>query len=219
MSGANLEGIFDPNQFAPTMGGGQGLPISDKNGHLVVITGSEMKPVESGNGTKLVLTLAIQDGPHAGSEGNWNLNIGNANVVAVKIAQQELACICHAVGYLQALQNTSVLHGKPFRVVVAQQKKNPEYTEVVEVRRADGSKTTDPPGGAVAGPAPVTGPPPQMAQAVAAPVAQPTAPAQQWPVQTQVLPPGYAPPVAAAPVAQPTAPAAPSVPWNQPPQA
>lgn len=214
---AQLEGVFDPSQYAPTMGGGQSLPVSDKKGHLVVITESEMKPTSSGSGTMLALTLHIQDGHHLGTEGNWNLNLGNPNATTVRIAQQELACICHAVGHVGALQNTEVLHNKPFRIVVGQQKKNPEYTEVNNVLRADGSKLTDPPGSATA---PTIAPPPQ--QPPATPTGFPTTnavqptqtpqPPVQPPQQQQWTPPQPPQPQQQAPPAQP--PGQP-MPWNQ----
>lgn len=242
---AQLEGVFDPSQIAPTMGGGNALPVSDKNGHLVVITESEIKQTNSGTGTMLALTLQIQDGPHAGSEGNWNLNIGNPNATTVRIAQQELACICHAVEYLQALQDISVLHNKPFRVVVELQKSQEAqekgYTEVKKVLRSDGSKLTDPKGsGGQAAPSPSPAPAPAQA-----PPQQAPATAQSgFPVQTSVQPaqPAQAPPATAQPPqtapqqppqqgwqqpqpaqAPPQQPAAPSqpvqggVPWGQPP--
>ena len=142
-----LEGVFDPSQFNPVMGGGKGLPVSDdKSGHLVVITSSNVEPTSDGSGTKLVLQLCILDGPHADETGNWNLNIGNASAQAERIAQQHLACICHAIGHLEPLQDTSVLHNRKFRVFVRQQAKKPEYTDVYDVRREDNSKLTDKPG-------------------------------------------------------------------------
>lgn len=177
--GTNLEGVFDPTQFQPTMGGGQALPISDAKGHLVIIVESEMKATANGAGQMLALTCRIQDGPHAGQEGNWNLNLGNANATTVRIAQQELACICHAVGHLAPMNNTEVLHNKPFRLVVAAQKgegADKGYTNVVKVLRADGSKLTDPAGGG-GGFAPPAQPPGQPS------FAPPANPAAAWPTQ------------------------------------
>jgi len=224
--GATLEGVFDPTGFSPTMGGGQSLPISDKKGHLVKIVESEMKQNNQNTGTMLQLTMQILEGPHTGVEGNWNLNIGNANVVAVRIAQQELACICVAVGYMQALQNTEVLHNKPFRVVVSQQPKNPEYTQVTNVLRADGSKLTDPPGSGQPGPA---SPPPAGFPQAQAPQAQPptgfpvtntVAPQQPQQAPQQVQQPWQqAPQQAQQPPQQPPQQPSPQqgVPWGAPP--
>lgn len=225
MSGANLPGQFDPGQFQPIMGGGQSLPVSDKKGHLVVITESSFEQTSSGTGNKLVLTCHIQDGPHAGQEGNWNLNLGHPNATTVRIAQQELACVCHAVGHISPLVNTEVLHNKPFRIVVALQKVKPGdedkgYTEVTKVLRADGSKLTDPPGSGGAAPSPA-GPPPAGPPAAAqggfpttTQVAPPPSPAQQqFPPPQQAAPPQQQP--WGPPQGQPQQ-AAP--PWGAPPQ-
>ena len=238
MSGNQSGGYFDPTQFAPVMGGGNQLPISDKRGHLVVVTESVTKQTTNGTGQMLALTLHIQDGPHAGTEGNWNLNLANANQTAVRIAFQELACVCHAVGQLGTFDpmiDATCLHSKPFRVVVQQQKKDPQYSEVVNVLRADGSKLSDPPGGGgVAPPLPPAPPAPAPPVAPVAPMAPPEAsfpvttavqPAQpvmapQWPEQaqpqqqwSQPQPPQQPPQAPQQPVAQ----AAP--PWGAPPAA
>jgi hypothetical protein len=213
MSGADLPGVFDPNSIPPVMGGGNALPPSDKGGHLVVITESEMRQTSNGTGTMLALTLTIQDGPHRGVEGDWNLNLGHAKATVVRIAQQELSCICHAVGHVGALQNIGVLHNKPFRVVVALQSgegAEKGYTNVTKVLRADGSKLTDKPGsggGAAPPPAPAPGP--------AAPPAGPGPAPAGFPTQVPPQPPQQQapPPQEQQPPAQP-----PQQNWQQPPQ-
>lgn len=204
-----LDGVLDPGQEAPMMGG-QGLPVSPPEGHLVTIVASERKPATTGAGDRLVLKLKIQDGPAQGVEGDWGLNIWNTNPTAALIAQNELKCICHAIGHLQALSNTEPLHNKPFRVIVKQQVKNPQYTEVTDILRADGSKLQDKPNaqGGAPGPAPAPAPAPTMPpqqqpgafpppQQQAAPPVQTAPPPQQqpsqqpqsFPVDTNVAPP------------------------------
>lgn len=244
MNSADLEGVFQPSETPPSMGGGQSLPVSPKGGHGVVIVSSEMKQTREGTGTMLALTLKITDGPSVGVEGIWNLNLGNPNPTTVRIAQNELDCICHAVGHLGPLSNTEPLHNKPFRVVVKPQidkaTGQPDergYVNIDKVLRANGSKLSDPAGG-VAAPAavvpPVAAAPPAAAQpaittAVAppAPVASPpfaappaAAPQPGWPAQ----PAAAAPPAAVPPVAPPAAPAPAAAvapggqPWNAAPQ-
>jgi len=245
MNSADLEGVFQPSETAPTMGGGQSLPVSPDNGHGVVIVSSEMKQTQAGTGTMLALTLKITDGPSVGIEGNWNLNLGNPNPTTVRIAQNELDCICHAVGHLGPLSNTEPLHNKPFRVVVKAQidkeTGQPDergYVNITKVLRADGSKLSDPPGGAAPAPAPAPAPaavaqtqaaPAPVATAPApAPVATPPAPAPAptaaappaaptpgWPAQpAAAVPPAAAPPAAAPPAVPPAAVAPGQQPWN-----
>ena len=190
---ATLEGIFDPNASGnpPVMGGGKNLPPSDPTGHLVSIVESSMKPTKSGTGTMLALSLRILEGPNANAEGDWNLNIQNSNQTTVRIAMQELACICHAVGELGQVQDVGVLHDRPFRVVVTLQSgENGEkgYTEVTKVLRADGTKLSQPAGNATAAPAPAPAP----AQPAPAAPAQP-APAQPAPAPVQAAPAQAAP--------------------------
>ena len=190
---ATLEGIFDPNASGnpPVMGGGKNLPPSDPTGHLVSIVESSMKPTSKGTGTMLALCLRILEGPNANVEGDWNLNIQNSNQTTVRIAMQELACICHAVGELGQVQDVAVLHDRPFRVVVALQSgENGEkgYTEVTKVLRADGTKLSQPAGNASAAPAPAQAAPAQAAPSPAQPAQ--AAPAQAAPV-TPATPGGF----------------------------
>lgn len=180
-----LPSVFDPNQHNP-QGPPQGnLPVSDKHGHIVTIVDSEMKETADRTGTMLVLTLEIQQGEHQGQTGPYRLNIGNTSQDAVRIALSQLSAICHVIGYLQPLQDISVLYNKPFRVVVQQQNseegRTKGYTEVKGVLDINGNK----PGksGATApaaspGPAPGAAPAPgQMPPPPAAP--QPQGPPQQ----------------------------------------
>jgi hypothetical protein len=193
-----LEGVFDPSQVAPTMGGSQNLPVSTNEGHPVVITGADWKQTLSGTGEMLQLQLEVIDGIHRGNTGTWNLNLKNANMTAVRIAIQELSCICHAVGHLSPLKAVDVLFNKPFRVVVGLQKgaeaAEKGYTEIKQVLRIDGSKLNKP-AQATQQPAPVQqfAPPvqqPALVQQFAPPVQQPAL-VQQFapPVQQGVAPP------------------------------
>jgi len=234
---ANLEGVFNPQDHDPTMGGGQSLPPSGPDGWLVTIIESEMKQTQDGTSMMLALLCKIMEGPQTGVEGYWNLNLGHGNPVVVRIAQQALSCICHAVGHLGPIQNTEPLHNKPFRVVVAAQIDKatglPDergYVDIKKVLRADGSKLSDPAGSGGAAPAPApapapTAPAPSPAQAApapapaqpaitnevplpAAPAAPPAAPAQAAPAQAPVTPPT---PAAGWPTeAAPAPPAAPT---------
>lgn len=201
---AQLPEAFDPNTVPPQSPMGQSLPISDENGHLVRITNSDWVPVQSNaNHGRLVFTLEILDGEHQGMKAQYGLNLQNSNPQTVEIARKELSAICHVVGVFNPVTDTAVLHGRPFRVMVRAQKKNPEYTEVYGVKDQHGRTPTEVKN---AGPAPASaGPPAAPAPPAAAPAAAPAAPAGP--------PPPPAAPVTAAPAAAPpAAPAAPAAP-------
>jgi hypothetical protein len=171
-------GMFDPTKIAPATGEAGSLPASDSNGHVCVIVGEEIKNVAGKDSEfMLVLELQIVEGPYAGQTGPYRLNIGNSSAEAVRIALSQLSAICHVVGWLQPLTETSVLRNKKFRVVVVPAKKeedrNKGYTEIKKVLNLDGTK-------------PGEGKAPQQASAPApapqAPVAQPQ---QQFAPQPQ----------------------------------
>lgn len=192
---AQIPGGFDPRQHAPATGEGGQLPVSDKNGHLVVIRSSELKETSGKDGWLLALELEIVDGPHIGATGIDRLNLGNKSAETVQIALRQLTAICHCVNWLQPVADIACLHDKPFRVIVELQKDKDAaakgYTQVRAYRTRDGFK----PGEQASGPAP-------------APSAAPTPP-----------PAATAPPVATSNVPFPGATAAPQgAPWSQPPQ-
>lgn len=138
---------FDATQHQPaTVGAGQ-LPVSDKNGHLVVITEAEMKAAKSGNGQNgfLELTLEVIDGAAKGSTGAYRLNLFHDNPQTVDIANRQLSAVCHVTGvYRVDVASLPAFYNLPFRAVVGMQKKqkadDPDYTEVKGVLHADGSQ-------------------------------------------------------------------------------
>jgi len=65
---------FNPTQVAPATGSVGQLPISDDKGHVVIITGDEIKNTASGQGQMLVLQLAVVEGPCTGQTGAHRLN-------------------------------------------------------------------------------------------------------------------------------------------------
>lgn len=81
------------------------------------ITGSEMKPTNSGTGSYLQLELTVLSGQFQGRKVWDRLNLQNQNPVAVQIAQETLSAICHATGVMQ-VQDSSQLHGLPMEVKV-----------------------------------------------------------------------------------------------------
>ena len=188
-----LPNDFDPRQVAPATGAAGQLPISDKEGHVVIISDDEMKPTNDNTGSYLALILTITEGPHAGGTGVVRLNLNNQSQDAVRIALSELSAICHCVGYLQPLREISALHNRPFRVVVGYQKgkESEGYTEVKKYLKLDGSK----PGETSKQGGPASAPPsaPPSASAPTMPPQQqpqgfPQPPQAQQPPQVQNIP-------------------------------
>lgn len=70
------------------------------------------------NDCLLQFTLKILEGEHKGRLLWTRLNIRNANEVAQRIAEEELAAICDAVGHPRKVVDSVTLHGKPMRVKV-----------------------------------------------------------------------------------------------------
>ena len=67
--------------------------------YTVEITGAEVKPLKSGNGTGLSLEFTVIDPPQYAKRKVWqNLNIQHSNQQAEQIGQSQLSALCRAVG-------------------------------------------------------------------------------------------------------------------------
>ena len=77
--------------------------------YLAQIIASEMRATKDGNGQYLYLELDILDSQHAGRKLFDRLNLVNANLDAVQMAQRTLSSICRAVGKWQ-VSNSEQLH-------------------------------------------------------------------------------------------------------------
>lgn len=160
---AQLPQPFDATQVPPDTGAAGQLPVGE---HLVQITGSEIKPTQSGDGGYVQFDLVVVDGEHRGATGAYRLNLFNSSEQAARIARSQLSALCHVTGRYQ-VSDLSVLSGIPFRVVVQMQKGSDKYTEVARVKDANGN----PPGKSggqqpqqAQGPGPQAGPPQQAPQ-------------------------------------------------------
>ncbi len=184
-----------------------------------VISNSEMKPTKAGDGAYLALTVQVVDGPYKGRTVFHNLNLKNANLVAVDIAYKQLSSICHATGIIQCADSQQ-LHNIPFQVKLKVKPAQGDYEAGNELSGFDkvnaNAIVSTKAGAPVAGfGAPAK---PAVPAAPAAPVAPPAAPAWQAPAAQQPwqqpapAAPAPAPVAAAAPVAPPAwqAPAAPA---------
>lgn len=104
---ASLGLNFDANTVDPN----GDFPLIPPGKYAVQIIGSDMRPTKDGTGQYLFLEMEIVEGQEAGKKLFERLNLVNTNATAVRIAQQTLSQICHAVGVLQ-LADSEHLHAR-----------------------------------------------------------------------------------------------------------
>ncbi len=105
---AHLGATFDATTVDPAAG----FELFPVGRYVVQIVGSEMRPTRDGGGQYLWLELDVLEGPLAGRKLFDRLNLVNASVQTVEIAQRTLSAICHATGRLQ-VQDSAELHLVP----------------------------------------------------------------------------------------------------------
>lgn len=105
------------------------IPAGTYTAHVIE---SDVKPLNSGNGTGLKLTLEILEGPFAKRRVWTSLNVQHTNPVAQTIGQQQLSALCHAVGVIR-MTDTNQLHMKPLKIKVAI-RKDEQYGDRNEVK-------------------------------------------------------------------------------------
>lgn len=135
---------FNSQGIDPNYGGPGGLPVGK---HPVTITKTEAKPTRDNQGGYIQFTLTAFDGPNKGMSTFDNLNLHNKSQQAVEIANKQLAAYCAVTGVFH-FQDTDELMNKPFVIEIAQQRDNPQYTEVVALFDMNGNE----PGKAGSGP-------------------------------------------------------------------
>lgn len=109
---------FDANTVEPNKGFG----LIDKGDYDAIITDSEKKDTQAGDGSYISLTFQIcQAGDYQNRKLWLNLNLWNKNDEAVQIAKGQLSAICRAVGVMTP-NDTSDLHNKPMKISVGQKK-------------------------------------------------------------------------------------------------
>lgn len=105
---------FDATQHEPATGRPEPFPPGE---YTLMVTDSEMKVTDAGNGSYLSLEITVCDGEYQGRKMWVNLNLDNPSQKAVEIANRELSALCHAVGVLQVADSTE-LHNIPFQAKV-----------------------------------------------------------------------------------------------------
>lgn len=104
---ANLGQHFDATAVDPNVG----FPLVPPGKYAAQIMLSDMRPTKDGTGQYLYLELQILEGPEQGKKLFERLNLINGNETTVRIAQQTLSQICHAVGVM-SVSDSEQLHAR-----------------------------------------------------------------------------------------------------------
>lgn len=118
----------------PTMTYGP-LPAGE---YEVMIVRSENKPTKAGNGSYLELEMHVISGEHAGRRHWERLNLDNPSAQTVKIAQEQLARLCVALG-VDEVNDSEELHDKPFVADIRIDKKDATRNIVWDCRSIGGA--------------------------------------------------------------------------------
>ena len=141
--------------------------------YVAAIDASEVKPTKKAveaqtypggetdrhkNDCLLQLTFKVLEGEHKGRLLWHRLNVRNANEIAQKIAEEELAAICDAVKHPRTVRDSVTLHGKPMRVKVdVEARENAAPSNVIKgfeaLAAGSGQSVTADPGAGPATPA------------------------------------------------------------------
>lgn len=99
----------------------QPLDVIPRGRYEAMIVSSEQKATKAGTGSYLQLDFQIIAGEQNGRHVWSRLNLENPSETAVRIAQQELAAICMALG-LTGVGESEELHDKPLLIDVIVEK-------------------------------------------------------------------------------------------------
>lgn len=105
---ANLGQVFDPASVPAA----DLMPVGVRT--LMQVVDSDVVATKAGTGTILKLSMKVLDGQRMGAMHFEQINIANPNPTAVSIGQQMLKKLCAAIGHVGPLQDSVVLHNKPF---------------------------------------------------------------------------------------------------------
>ena len=120
---------FNAKKVAP---GGEFEPLAAGEYHLAVLK-SELVQNKASEGSHVLLTLQVQDGPHRGRLVWERCTWTNPSEEAVRIGHERLSAYCHATGLVKAIKDTSELHGIPFRARLGiEEARNVVHAGVVE---------------------------------------------------------------------------------------
>jgi len=131
---SNFGFVFDPTQVKPSTGRPDPVPT---NRYIMHVVSSEVRPVKSGQGLRCALECEIIQGEYQGRKVWWGINVNHTNPEAQRIGQAELSALCHAIGRLQAVTDSSELHLQPFiaDVVYISVERDPQYGPKNEIKK------------------------------------------------------------------------------------
>ena len=104
----------------------------------VMIVKSDTRSTKAGNGSYLELEMHIISGEHTGRRHWERLNLDNPSLQTVKIAEEQLARLCVALG-LDEVADSSELHDKPFIAEFALDKKDATRNVIWGYRAIEGA--------------------------------------------------------------------------------
>ena len=114
------------------------LPDGD---YEMIVTKSSTKPTKAGTGHYLELEFQVISGAFSGRRHWERLNLDNPSAQTVKIAQEQLARLCLAVG-LDDVQDSEELHDRAFIAEIGTDSKDNTRAKIYDYRSADDVPTT-----------------------------------------------------------------------------
>jgi len=104
----------------------------------LMITRSATKPTKAGTGSYLELEMQVIGGQHSGRRHWERLNLDNPSQQTVKIAEEQLARLCNALG-IDDVNDSEQLHDLPFLADVAIDKKDSTRNVIYGYRAVGGA--------------------------------------------------------------------------------
>lgn len=101
--------------------------------YLAQIIKSELKPTKTGDGSYLQLVYQILEGDHVNRQIFARLNLQNANVQTVEIAQKTLATIAECCG-VDIVEDSEQLHNIPMYINVVVKPQQAQYPEQNDIK-------------------------------------------------------------------------------------
>lgn len=115
-------------EYSTGGGGWHAFPAGE---YRMIVTESELKPLNSGNGTRLAVTFGIAAGDHNGKSHFESYNVQHSNPVAEKIAHEHLSMLADACGLPRDFLKTIGSEALDGKVVIAemtrQKSRNEKY--------------------------------------------------------------------------------------------
>lgn len=105
--------------------GNGGAPLLPEGDYQAVCVKAEMKDTSARTGKYLALTHIITVGTYRDTEFVDRFNIVNPNEKAVKIAYEQYAKFCKAIGYNELQEDESKLRNRPFVMKLKTEKGTP----------------------------------------------------------------------------------------------